>query len=88
VKIKAKKIFKIIFDCVGVFGQLDCWRILMHKKVNRAKYNIYQGKKPCVRGVAKNPIDHPHGGGHGKTSGGRPSVSRWARITKGPKTKS
>lgn len=46
------------------------------------------GRRPVVRGVAKNPVDHPHGGGEGKTSGGRPSVSPWGKITKGFLTKS
>lgn len=45
------------------------------------------GIRPTVRGVAKNPIDHPHGGGEGKTSGGRPSVSPWGKLTKGVKTR-
>jgi len=44
------------------------------------------GRRPSVRGVAMNPIDHPHGGGQGKTSGGRPSVSPWAIPTKGFRT--
>jgi large subunit ribosomal protein L2 len=45
------------------------------------------GFRPTVRGVAKNPIDHPHGGGEGKTSGGRPSVSFSGRLTKGKPTR-
>lgn len=45
------------------------------------------GIRPTVRGVAMNPIDHPHGGGEGKTSGGRPSVSPWGWLTKGKKTR-
>ena len=44
-------------------------------------------KKSHVRGVAMNPIDHPHGGGQGKTSGGRCSVSPWSILTKGKKTR-
>jgi len=44
------------------------------------------GNRPYVRGVAMNPVDHPHGGGEGKTSGGRPSVSCWGTLTKGFKT--
>lgn len=43
-------------------------------------------KRPTVRGVAMNPIDHPHGGGQGKTSAGRPSVTPWGKLTKGVKT--
>lgn len=52
-----------------------------------AGLNRLKGKRPSVRGVAMNPIDHPHGGGQGKTSGGRPSVSPWARYTKGGRTR-
>jgi large subunit ribosomal protein L2 len=45
------------------------------------------GSRPVVRGVAINPIDHPHGGGEGRTSGGRSSVSPWGILTKGKKTR-
>ena len=43
--------------------------------------------KPTVRGVAMNPVDHPHGGGEGKTSGGRHPVTPWGKLTKGTKTR-
>lgn len=49
----------------------------------KAGRSRWLGKRPHVRGVAMNPIDHPHGGGEGKTSGGRPSVSPWGILTKG-----
>jgi len=49
----------------------------------KAGRSRWLGKRPHVRGVAMNPIDHPHGGGEGKTSGGRPSVSPWGVLTKG-----
>lgn len=58
------------------------------KKLYKAGQNRWRGWRPSVRGVAMNPVDHPHGGGEGKTSGGRPSVSAWGRLTKGVKTKS
>lgn len=58
------------------------------KKLEKAGENRWRGWRPSVRGVAMNPVDHPHGGGEGKTSGGRPSVSAWGRLTKGFKTKS
>ena len=51
--------------------------------LGKAGANRWLGKRPHVRGVAMNPIDHPHGGGNGKSSGGRPSVSRWGKYTKG-----
>jgi large subunit ribosomal protein L2 len=46
------------------------------------------GVRPTVRGVAMNPVDHPHGGGEGKTSGGRHPVTPWGKPTKGAKTRS
>lgn len=52
-------------------------------KAGRARW---LNQRPHVRGVAMNPVDHPHGGGEGKTSGGRPSVTPWGKPTKGPKT--
>jgi hypothetical protein len=45
-----------------------------------------RGRRPRVRGVAMNPVDHPHGGGQGKTSGGRPGVTPWGRLTRGQPT--
>lgn len=57
------------------------------KKLYKAGQNRWRGWRPSVRGVAMNPVDHPHGGGEGKTSGGRPSVSAWGHLTKGVKTK-
>ena len=48
----------------------------------------HKGKRPSVRGVAMNPIDHPHGGGEGRTSGGRHPVTPWGKPTKGAKTRS
>ena len=52
-------------------------------KLSKAGHNRWLGKRPVVRGVAMNPIDHPHGGGEGRTKGGRPSVSPWGKPTKG-----
>jgi large subunit ribosomal protein L2 len=54
-------------------------------KAGRARW---KGRKPVVRGVAMNPIDHPHGGGEGRTSGGRHPVSPWGKSAKGKKTRS
>jgi len=55
-------------------------------KKYKAGTNRLLNKRPTVRGVAMNPIDHPHGGGEGKTSGGRPSTSPWGKFTKGVPT--
>lgn len=54
--------------------------------LGKAGRSRWKNWRPHVRGVAMNPVDHPHGGGEGKTSGGRPSVTPWGKPTKGPKT--
>jgi len=61
-----------------------------HHHINEGKagHRRWLGIRPTVRGTAMNPIDHPHGGGEGKTSGGRPSVTPWGRPTKGKPTRS
>ena len=57
-------------------------------KLGKAGRNRWLGKRPSVRGVAMNPIDHPHGGGEGRTSGGRHPVTPWGKPTKGKRTRS
>ena len=54
----------------------------------KAGRNRWRGRRPSVRGVAMNPVDHPHGGGEGRTSGGRHPVTPWGKSTKGKKTRS
>ena len=56
-------------------------------KIGKAGRNRWRGKRPQTRGVAMNPVDHPHGGGEGKTSGGRSPVSPWGQSAKGLKTR-
>ena len=56
-------------------------------KLGKAGRKRWLGKRPSVRGVAMNPVDHPHGGGEGRTSGGRHPVTPWGRPTKGAKTR-
>ena len=56
-------------------------------KIGKAGRNRWKGKRPSVRGVAMNPVDHPHGGGEGKTSGCRNPVSPWGQSAKGLKTR-
>jgi large subunit ribosomal protein L2 len=55
--------------------------------VGKAGRNRWLGRRPAVRGVAMNPVDHPHGGGEGRTSGGRHPVTPWGEPTKGKKTR-
>ena len=59
----------------------------MNETIGKAGRNRHKGRRPHVRGVAMNPIDHPHGGGEGKTSGGRHPVTPWGVPTKGHKTR-
>ena len=56
-------------------------------KIGKAGRKRWLGKRPAVRGVAMNPVDHPHGGGEGRTSGGRHPVSPWGKPTKGKRTR-
>ena len=58
-----------------------------NQNFGKAGRNRWKGKRPHVRGVAMNPIDHPHGGGEGRTSGGRHPVTPWGKPTKGAKTR-
>lgn len=58
-----------------------------NSKIGKAGRNRWLGKRPSVRGVAMNPVDHPHGGGEGRSSGGRHPVSPWGKPTKGAKTR-
>ena len=68
---------------VGQLGNVERGNI----KVGKAGRNRWQGKRPHVRGTVMNPVDHPHGGGEGKTKGGRIPVTPWGKPTKGYKTR-
>lgn len=70
------------FATLGVVANQNN-NLLTLGKAGRSRWKNW---RPHVRGVAMNPVDHPHGGGEGKTSGGRPSVTPWGKPTKGPKT--
>jgi len=59
----------------------------MNESIGKAGRTRWKGRRPVVRGVAMNPIDHPHGGGEGRTSGGRHPVTPWGKPTKGKKTR-
>ena len=60
----------------------------MNASLGKAGRNRWLGQRPHNRGVTMNPVDHPHGGGEGRTSGGRHPVSPWGKPTKGKKTRS
>lgn len=74
-------------ECVATIGSVSNSD---HQNINlgKAGRNRWKGKRPTVRGVVMNPIDHPHGGGEGKTSGGRHPVTPWGKPTKGKRTRS
>jgi len=59
-----------------------------NQNLAKAGRKRWMGRKPLTRGVAKNPVDHPHGGGEGRTSGGRHPVTPWGKPTKGARTRS
>jgi large subunit ribosomal protein L2 len=73
-------------DCYATIGQVGNLNY-ENISIGKAGRTRWLGKRPTVRGVAMNPIDHPHGGGEGKTSGGRHPVSPWGLPTKGYKTR-
>ena len=86
VKMPSGEIRKILVECVATVGQVGN---LDHENVSigKAGRSRWLGKRPHVRGVAMNPVDHPLGGGEGKTSGGRHPVTPWGQPTKGYKTR-
>jgi large subunit ribosomal protein L2 len=73
-------------DCMATIGAVSN-PDQMNINLGKAGRNRWLGKRPAVRGVAMNPIDHPHGGGEGRTSGGRHPVTPWGKPTKGKKTR-
>ena len=77
---------KIRSDCRATIGSVSN-SDQKNIQIGKAGRNRWKGKRPIVRGVAKNPVDHPHGGGEGKTSGGRNPVSPWGQSAKGLKTR-
>jgi len=73
-------------DCMATIGAVSN-PDQQNVSIGKAGRNRWLGKRPSVRGVAMNPIDHPHGGGEGRTSGGRHPVTPWGKGTKGTKTR-
>ncbi len=73
-------------ECMATIGAVSNSDNL-NQNFGKAGRMRLRGKRPAVRGVAMNPIDHPHGGGEGRTSGGRDPVTPWGRPTKGAKTR-
>lgn len=86
VRLSSGELKLILLNCYATLGTVSN---INHKKIKlgKAGRSRWLNRRPHVRGVAKNPVDHPHGGGEGKTSGGRPSVSPQGKITKGKPTR-
>jgi large subunit ribosomal protein L2 len=86
IKMPSGELRKIILNCRATIGQLGN---VEHSniKIGKAGRNRWMGKRPHVRGTVMNPVDHPHGGGEGKTKGGRIPVTPWGKPTKGFKTR-
>lgn len=86
VKLPSGEVRMVLMDCMASIGQVGN---IDHENVNigKAGRSRWLGKRPKVRGVAMNPVDHPHGGGEGRTSGGRHPVTPWGIPTKGYKTR-
>ena len=86
IRLPSGELRKVLLECratLGQVGNLDHGNIT----VGKAGRNRWNGVRPTVRGTAMNPIDHPHGGGEGKTKGGRIPVTPWGVPTKGYKTR-
>jgi len=86
IKLPSGEVRKVLAECAATVGQVGN---IDHKNVSygKAGRSRWKGRKPHNRGVVMNPVDHPHGGGEGKTSGGRHPVTPWGKPTKGAKTR-
>lgn len=86
VKLSSGELRLIPADCMATIGAVSN-ADHSNTKLGKAGRRRWMGVRPSVRGVAMNPIDHPHGGGEGRTSGGRHPVTPWGKGTKGSKTR-
>jgi large subunit ribosomal protein L2 len=87
VRLRSGEMRKIHVDCRATIGEVGNSEHSL-RSLGKAGAKRWRGVRPTVRGVAMNPVDHPHGGGEGRTSGGRHPVSPWGVPTKGKKTRS
>lgn len=86
IRLRSGEMRKIMADCKAVVGEVSNSEHNL-TSLGKAGAKRWRGVRPTVRGVAMNPVDHPHGGGEGRTSGGRHPVSPWGMPTKGYKTR-
>ena len=85
-RLRSGEMRKVLSDCRATIGEVGNTEHNL-RKLGKAGATRWRGVRPTVRGVAMNPVDHPHGGGEGKTSGGRHPVSPWGVPTKGFKNR-
>lgn len=85
-RLRSGEMRKVLADCRATIGEVSNDEHQL-KSLGKAGAKRWKGIRPTVRGVAMNPVDHPHGGGEGRTSGGRHPVSPWGMPTKGYKTR-
>ena len=86
-RLRSGEVRKVPVDCRATVGEVGNGEHNL-ESLGKAGATRWRGVRPTVRGVAMNPVDHPHGGGEGRTSGGRHPVSPWGVPTKGYKTRS
>lgn len=86
IKLASGELRMVLDSCLATIGAVSN-PDKMNEVSSKAGRNRHLGKRPTVRGVVMNPVDHPHGGGEGKSSGGRHPVSPWGKKTRGPKTR-
>ncbi|WP_341502819.1 50S ribosomal protein L2 [Gallaecimonas sp. GXIMD4217] len=85
-RLRSGEMRKVLADCRATLGEVGNAEHML-RQLGKAGASRWRGVRPTVRGVAMNPVDHPHGGGEGRTSGGRHPVSPWGKPTKGAKTR-
>ena len=85
-RLRSGEMRRVLADCRATLGEVSNSEHSL-RSLGKAGASRWRGIRPTVRGVAMNPVDHPHGGGEGRTSGGRHPVSPWGTPTKGAKTR-
>ncbi|MGM0785867.1 MAG: 50S ribosomal protein L2 [Pseudomonadota bacterium] len=85
-RLRSGEMRKVLAECRATLGEVSNSEHSL-RQLGKAGAKRWRGVRPTVRGVAMNPVDHPHGGGEGRTSGGRHPVSPWGIPTKGHKTR-
>ena len=86
VRMPSGEVRKILMRCRATIGQLGN---VEHEniQIGKAGRMRHMGKRPSVRGIAMNPVDHPHGGGEARSTSGRPPTTPWGQMTMGKKTR-